>query len=230
MVFRLPLCMKRVPASRLVHAMSSWLAKTRRAPSRHSRDARVYRSYDYGHAQTEYTPPPPPPTPMLPSPPRKGRVVNDQMTTVTQARIRTQPNQTQSTHRPTHQPTHVLSHTNPTQPSPTLPNATPRCSRCQGKNEHFWPGVRQAWTGAETLRALHNMATSELAEKKGGLWSLPLVLPAGVPRPVPHIPEQLDDWMAVGGLWQNNVRRNDGKNVFKLCFFCVFIFYPCCRR
>ena len=28
-------------ASRLVQAMSAWLVKTRRAPSRHSRDARV---------------------------------------------------------------------------------------------------------------------------------------------------------------------------------------------
>ena len=32
-------------ASRLVQAMSAWLVKTRRAPSRHSRDASVY-----GHA------------------------------------------------------------------------------------------------------------------------------------------------------------------------------------
>ena len=46
--------------SRLVQAMSVWLVKTRRAPSRHSRDARVEGlwSYDHGHAQTEYTPPP----------------------------------------------------------------------------------------------------------------------------------------------------------------------------
>ena len=29
-------------ASRLVHAMSAWSVKTRRAPSRHCRDARVY--------------------------------------------------------------------------------------------------------------------------------------------------------------------------------------------
>ena len=29
-------------ASRLVQAMSAWLVKTRRAPSRHSRDAKVY--------------------------------------------------------------------------------------------------------------------------------------------------------------------------------------------
>ena len=34
-------------ASRLVQATSAWLAKTRRAPSRHSRDARVY-----GHTAT----------------------------------------------------------------------------------------------------------------------------------------------------------------------------------
>ena len=45
-------------ASRLVLAMSAWSMKTRRAPSRHGRDARVY-----GHATTamldiEYTPPP----------------------------------------------------------------------------------------------------------------------------------------------------------------------------
>ena len=34
-------------ASRMVQAMSSWLVKTRRAPSQHSRDARVY-----GHTAT----------------------------------------------------------------------------------------------------------------------------------------------------------------------------------
>ena len=34
-------------ASRLVQAMSAWLVKTRRAPSQHSRDARVY-----GHTTT----------------------------------------------------------------------------------------------------------------------------------------------------------------------------------
>ena len=38
-------------ASRLVQAVSAWLVETRRAPSWHSRDARVH----YGHAQTEYT-------------------------------------------------------------------------------------------------------------------------------------------------------------------------------
>ena len=45
-------------ASRLVQAMSVWLVKSRRAPSRHSRDARVY-----GHTTTAMhklsTPPPP---------------------------------------------------------------------------------------------------------------------------------------------------------------------------
>ena len=47
-------------ALRLVQTMSAWLVKTRRAPSRHSRDARVY-----GHTTTAMhkpsTPPPPPP-------------------------------------------------------------------------------------------------------------------------------------------------------------------------
>ena len=48
-------------ASRLVLAMSAWSVKTRRAPSRHRRDARVY-----GHTTTvvhdnEYAPPPSPP-------------------------------------------------------------------------------------------------------------------------------------------------------------------------
>ena len=45
-------------ASRLVLAMSAWLMKTRRAPSGHSRDARVY-----GHTTTamhELSTPPPP--------------------------------------------------------------------------------------------------------------------------------------------------------------------------
>ena len=45
-------------ASRLVQAMSAWLVKAQRAPSRHSRDARVY-----GHTATAMhnlsTPPPP---------------------------------------------------------------------------------------------------------------------------------------------------------------------------
>ena len=55
-------------ASRLVQAMSAWSLKTRHAPSRHCRDARVY-----GHTTTalheieyispiEYTPPPPIPS------------------------------------------------------------------------------------------------------------------------------------------------------------------------
>ena len=55
-------------ASRLVQPVTSaWLVKTRRAPSRHSRDARVYghttttidkfsTPYDYSHTQIEYTP------------------------------------------------------------------------------------------------------------------------------------------------------------------------------
>lgn len=55
----------------------------------------------------------------------------------------------------------------------------------EARDPHFWPGVRQAWTGAEDVRSLHDMAKVELGErKKGQLWSLPLVLPAGVPRPV----------------------------------------------
>ena len=51
---------RRIPhgASRLLQAMSAWLVKTRRAPSRHRRDARVY-----GHTITAMhklsTPPPP---------------------------------------------------------------------------------------------------------------------------------------------------------------------------
>ena len=48
-------------ASRLVQAMSVWLVKTRRAPSRPSRHSREgLWSYDYGQAQTSYTPPPSP--------------------------------------------------------------------------------------------------------------------------------------------------------------------------
>ena len=47
-------------ASRFVQAVSAWLVKTRRAPSRHSRDARVY-----DHTTTAMhklsTPPPPRP-------------------------------------------------------------------------------------------------------------------------------------------------------------------------
>ena len=47
--------------SRLVQAMSAWSVKTRHAPFRHSRDARVYTlwSYDYGHERISSTPPPP---------------------------------------------------------------------------------------------------------------------------------------------------------------------------
>ena len=52
--------------SRLVQAMPAWLVKTRRAPSRRSRDARVY-----GHTTTVMhklsTPPHPLPSPFLPS-------------------------------------------------------------------------------------------------------------------------------------------------------------------
>ena len=50
-------------ASRLVQAMSACSVKTRHAPSRQSRDARVYGQYDYGHAQKLSTPPPPPSLP-----------------------------------------------------------------------------------------------------------------------------------------------------------------------
>ena len=55
--------------SHLVQVMSAWLVKTRRAPSRHSRDARVY-----GHSTTAMhklsTPPPvTPPHPTPPHPP-----------------------------------------------------------------------------------------------------------------------------------------------------------------
>ena len=65
--------------------ISAWSVKIRRAPSRHCRDARVCDietsaihdmstltqeglwSYDYGHAQTEYTPPPPLAKPLPPA-------------------------------------------------------------------------------------------------------------------------------------------------------------------
>ena len=46
-------------ASRLVQAMSAWLVKTRRAPSRHSRDARVY-CHTTTAVDTLSTPPFPP--------------------------------------------------------------------------------------------------------------------------------------------------------------------------
>ena len=68
-------------ASLLVQAMSSWLVKTRRAPSRHSRDTRVY-----GHTTTAMhklctPPPPPPPPPHTPPPPphlksKSARIMN----------------------------------------------------------------------------------------------------------------------------------------------------------
>ena len=52
-------------ASRSVQAMSAWLVKTRRAPSRHGRDTRVY-----GHTTTAmhrvHPPPPNPPCDMSP--------------------------------------------------------------------------------------------------------------------------------------------------------------------
>ena len=54
-------------ASCLVQSVSAWLVKTRRAPSQHSRDARVY-----GHTTTAMhklsTPPPCPPLPFPPCP------------------------------------------------------------------------------------------------------------------------------------------------------------------
>ena len=72
-------------ASRLVQALSAWLMKTRRAPSRHSRDARVYGhkttamhklstpppspTKAYGHTTTtmhKLITPPPPPSPNCP--------------------------------------------------------------------------------------------------------------------------------------------------------------------
>ena len=45
--------------SRLVLAMSAWSVKTRRAPSRHCRDARVYSHTTTAVHDNEYTPPPP---------------------------------------------------------------------------------------------------------------------------------------------------------------------------
>ena len=48
-------------ASRLVRAMSAWLVKTRRAPSRHNRDARVYgQTTTAMHKLSTPSPPPPP--------------------------------------------------------------------------------------------------------------------------------------------------------------------------
>lgn len=75
----------------------------------------------------------------------------------------------------------------------------------QARDPLFWPGIRQAWNDSKTLSSLHQLATNELAEKKNPIWSFPLVLPPNVPRPVPHIPAHVDDWMVVGGIWQHNV-------------------------
>ena len=47
-------------ASRLVHAMSVWSVKTRHAPSRHCRDARVYGHTTTAMNEIEYTRPSPP--------------------------------------------------------------------------------------------------------------------------------------------------------------------------
>ena len=44
-------------ASRLVQAMSAWSVKTRHAPSRHCRDARVYDHTTTAMHEIEYTPP-----------------------------------------------------------------------------------------------------------------------------------------------------------------------------
>ena len=44
-------------ALRFAQATSAWSVKIRRAPSRHSGDARVYGHTTTGHAQTEYIPP-----------------------------------------------------------------------------------------------------------------------------------------------------------------------------
>ena len=49
-------------ASRLVQEMSAWLVKTRRAPSRHSRGARVY-----GHTTTAMHKLSTPPLPLVPA-------------------------------------------------------------------------------------------------------------------------------------------------------------------
>ena len=48
-------------ASRLVNAVSAWSVKTRRAPSRHYRAARVYGHTPTAMHDTQYTPPPSPP-------------------------------------------------------------------------------------------------------------------------------------------------------------------------
>ena len=46
-------------ASRVVLAMSAWSVKTRRAPSRHCKDARVYGHTTTAMHDNEYAPPPP---------------------------------------------------------------------------------------------------------------------------------------------------------------------------
>ena len=52
--------------SHMVQAMSSWSLKSRRSPSRHCMNVRVYGPTDYGHVQSEYTPHLPPiPPPLL---------------------------------------------------------------------------------------------------------------------------------------------------------------------
>ena len=53
-------------ASRLVQAMPAWLVRTRRAPSRHSRDARVYGHTTTAMHKLSTSPPPPPSPPSLP--------------------------------------------------------------------------------------------------------------------------------------------------------------------
>ena len=49
---------KRCGTSRLVLAMSAWSIKTRRAPSRHCRGARVYDHTTTAMHDNEYPPPP----------------------------------------------------------------------------------------------------------------------------------------------------------------------------
>ena len=51
-------------ASRLVQAMSAWVVKTRRAPSRHSRDARVYGHTTMAMHKTSTPPASSPPHPL----------------------------------------------------------------------------------------------------------------------------------------------------------------------
>ena len=58
-------------ASRLVQAMSAWLVKTRRAPSRHNRDARAYGHTTTAMHDTMVTPLPPNDPPPPPPPPTK---------------------------------------------------------------------------------------------------------------------------------------------------------------